>query len=313
MDKFVSAEYIEKIAELKNITAAADKLEMSQPALSARLKKTEDQLGISIFDRSKQPLELTEAGRVYLEYVDKFSALNKEFMEHISDLENLRRGTLTIGGASFFNISYLPEAVSVFADKYPGIDIEIIDGKIPEISVKAFNGMIDLFIAHPMERDDRFEYERLFQERIFICVPRQWPVNEIIRDREIPVESIMEKGEESRTLDFRLLKDLPFVLLKEDQHIGCVMNRLFEKYGFQPRHPVCVEQTMTSYALTLAGVGISLMTESCIKNSGFRDFPCFYMAEPELCRRDIHVVYPKSRHLSKASGEFIKILKSTLK
>lgn len=101
MDKFISAEYIETIAEMKNITAAAEKLEMSQPALSARLKKTEELLGTSIFDRSRQPLELTEAGKLYLRYANKLTALNKEFMKHISDIENLRRGALTIGEPAF--------------------------------------------------------------------------------------------------------------------------------------------------------------------------------------------------------------------
>ena len=69
---------------------------------------------------------------------------------------------------------------------------------------------------------------------------------------------------------------------------------------------------MTSYALTLAGVGISLMTESCIRNSRFSQFPRFYLTEPELCARDIYVVYPANRYMSRAAKEFIEVLKKTL-
>src|SRR5699024_10211690 len=162
-----------------------EKLDMSQPALSARLKKAEEQLGTAIFDRSRQPLELTEAGKVYLEYAEKMDALNREFNRHISDLEDMRRGRLTIGGASSLNVSSLTEAVNVFMKKYPGIDIEIIDDNIPEISVKPFNGMIDLFIAHPMEFDERFCYEKLFSERIYVCVPRDWEINDVLKEKEI--------------------------------------------------------------------------------------------------------------------------------
>lgn len=318
MDKFVSAGYIETIAEMKNISAAAEKLDMSQPALSARLKKTEEQLGTAIFDRSRQPLELTEAGKVYLEYAEKMDALNREFNRHISDLEDMRRGSLTIGGASSFNVSYLPEAVSVFLKKYPGIDIEIIDDNIPEISVKAFNGMIDLFIAHPMEFDERFCYEKLFSERIYVCVPRDWEINDALKEKEIQPETIMrgrEAGaaqETSELIDLTVLKYMPFVMLRDDQHIGLLMNELFERCGFEPIRKVCVEQTMTSYALTLAGVGISLMTESCIRNSRFSQFPRFYLTEPELCARDIYVVYPANRYMSRAAKEFIEVLKKTL-
>ncbi len=323
MDKFVSAEYIEMIAEMKNISAAAEKLDMSQPALSARLKKAEEQLGTAIFDRSRQPLELTEAGKVYLEYAGKFSALSKEFNRHISDLENMRRGRLTIGGASSFNVSYLPDAVSVFLTKYPGIDIEIVDDNIPEISVKAFNGMIDLFIAHPMEFDERFSYEKLFSERIFVCVPRNWEINGELEGKEVSPEDIIgEKADrrdagvaltDAEPIDFTIFRNMPFVMLREDQHIGMVMNELFRRGGFEPIRKVSVEQTMTSYALTLAGVGISLMTESCIRNSRFSEFPRFYLTEPGLCTRDIYVVYPRGRYMSRAAKEFIAVLKETLK
>ena len=313
-DKFHAAAYIAAIAEMKNISAAAEKLNMSQPALSARLKKTEEQIGAAVFDRSKQPLELTDAGRAYLEYAEKIAAVDREFEQRISDMENLQCGSLVIGGASSFNVSYYPKAVGEFLGRYPNIDAEIIDGNIPEISVKAFNGEIDLFTAHPMEFDDSFCYEKLFSERIYVCVPREWNINEKLKEKEIPYGQIIEGGREVsyETIDFSVFRDLPFIMLREDQHIGMVMNRLFEKYGFEPKRHVCVEQTMTSYALTTAGVGISLMTESCIRNSGFGDFPRFYLTDPDMCRRDIYVVYPKHRYMSRAAREFIGILKDTL-
>lgn len=313
MDKFIGSEYIAAIAETKSISAAAEMLDVSQPALSIRLKKIEEQLGVFIFDRSKQPLELTEEGRLYLEYADRISAVNREFMQRISDIENMRQGKLTLGGASFFNVSYLPKAASIFAKKYPGIDIEIIDGKIPEIAVKALNGMIDVFIAHPMEMDERFHYEKLFNEKIFVCVPQDWEINQYLKDNEISIEDINDsyKNHKYKTIDLKVFKNMPFVILKEDQHIGLLMHKLFEKYKISPIHKICVEQTMTSYALTLAGAGISLMTESCIRNSRFKDFPKFYMADPDICFREIYVVYPKNRYLSKASSEFIEILKSS--
>ena len=316
MEKFTSAAYIETIAEMKNISAAAEKLDMSQPALSARLRKTEEQLGTAIFDRSKKPLELTEAGRVYLDYADRFAALERELHQQITDIEEMRKGSLTIGGASFFNVSYYPKAVGAFLKKHPGIDMEIVDGKIPEISVKAYNGSVDLFIAHPMEFDERFCYEKLFNEKIFLCVPGDWEINDELKDFEVRPETIMGRDGSDRgdmpVMDFSVLSGLPFVMLNEDQHIGTVMNGLFEKYGFEPVRCVTAEQTMTSYALTLAGVGISLITESCIRNSGFHDSPKFYLTEPELCSRDIYAVYPKNRYMSRAAREFISILKDTL-
>ena len=99
MDYFSSANYIKAIADARNISAAAEKIGISQPALSAFLKKLEEQLGVILFDRTKQPLTLTEAGRIYLEYAVKYEALQHEFNQHINDIEGLQRGKLIIAGA----------------------------------------------------------------------------------------------------------------------------------------------------------------------------------------------------------------------
>lgn len=294
MDTFASSNYIKTIADLNSISAAAEKLGISQPALSAYLKKQEEQLGVVLFDRSRQPLALTEAGKIYLEFAGKLSSLKKEFIQHIDDLENMKKGELIIGGASFFNVTYLPKAVSCYSKKYPGINMEIVDGKIPEIAMKAFNGQIDIFITPEASDNDRFHYEKLLEEKIYLCVPGAWKID-------------------GDSTDFRTFKNMLFVVLKEDQHIGRIMKALFEKYDFVPEQQIVVEQTMTSFSLTLAGVGISLITESCIKNSHFNSGSYqLFMVDPQICVREIFAAYPKNKYLSKATEEFINVLKENI-
>lgn len=319
MDNFSSAKYILAIADAKNISAAAEKLGISQPALSAQLRKIEAQLGIVLFDRTKHPLEITEAGAVYLEYAQRHQLLNREFSQHMADLENLTRGRLSIGGAGSFNVSYLPSAVAEFSKRYPGVEIEIIDGNIPDIMSKAIDGEMDLFIAPPRKQDDRLQYEALLKEKILLCVPPEWQINETLQAWRIPTEVVLQRGSGGADgeaafpqADFRAFKDCPFILLKEDQHIGQIMAQLFAKYGFRPKKSTLAEQTMTSYSLTLAGVGVSLMTESTIRSSNFKEFPAFYMVDEEICKREMYAVYSRQKYLSRAAGEFIRILKETL-
>lgn len=302
MDK-LTTNYVKAIAEARNISVAADNLGISQPALSAYLKKLESQIGTVLFERSKKPLVLTEAGKVYLQYADKAEALNKEFLQHLSDVEQLRSGNLTIGGASFFNVTYIPKAVAKFIAKYPGIDVEIIDGKVPEISMKALNGKIDLFITPTADDAERFFYEKLLEEKIFICVPAQWEINRRLGKCRRDGYRVLDKE------DFELLKSRIFICLHQTQHIGKKMEEIFERYDFDPESTVIVEQTMTSLALTRAGIGVSLITESTIENSNLRDYPCMYLADEEICSREVFAAYPKNKHLARATAEFIEILK----
>lgn len=339
MECFSFAKYIQAIADARNISAAADQLGISQPALSTQLKKLEDHLGTLLFDRTKQPLEMTDAGRVYLRYALRYQALYNELMQHISDIGDLQQGHLSVGGAGSFNVSYLPNAVAEFTSRYPGIEFEVVDGNIPDISIKALNGQVDLFITPPWKQDERFQYEELLQEKIFLCVPPQWPINEGLKRWQIPLECVLGGGVHKQEMqdgsqgslkqqaqgkentafvpipqvDFTRFADLPFVLLKEDQHIGHVMATLFEKYGFEPQQYTVTEQTMTSYSLTLAGVGASLMTESTIRNSVYGRYPILYMADREICQRTMYVAYSKHKYLSGAAARFVEILKAALK
>jgi len=317
MNCFSSAKYIQAIAETGNISTAAEQLKISQPALSAQLKKLENELGTALFDRTKHPLEITEAGKIYLEYAARFQTMNKEFTQHLADLNELKRGKLTIGGAVSFNVSYLPKTIAEFAEKYPGIELDIVDGSIPEIVSKTLNGQIDLFIASTFDPDDRLNYEELLEERIFLCVPSGWALNDRLKEWQIPVETIMEGRYDSEkdipVADFTAFIDSTFILLNRDQQIGYTMNSLFDRYNFKPKKAIMAEQTMTSYSLTIAGVGVSLMTESTIRQSNLKDHPTFYMVDPEICRRKLYVVHSAQRYISVATKAFMDMLEKNLK
>ena len=175
--------YIKAIAEMRSISAAAESLGISQPALSAHLKKTEAEVGAVLFDRSRQPLELTEAGQAYLNYLERTHSLEKELEQTIADIEGLETGSLTIGGAGFFNIAYIPRAVGAFAKDYPGVNIEIVDGNVPFLATEALKGRLDLFITPDADEPDRFVYEELLKERVYLAVPADWKINASFADK----------------------------------------------------------------------------------------------------------------------------------
>ncbi|MDD6311601.1 MAG: LysR family transcriptional regulator [Firmicutes bacterium] len=301
MDNKSSGEYFKAIAEVKSISIAAENLGISQPALSAYLKKKEKELDAKLFDRSKQPIELTEVGQAYLDYLNKLQGLQSELNQNIADIEGLKKGKLRVGGASFFNVAYIPRAVAEFAKLYQGVEIEIVDGTVPELTTAAHNGILDLFITPIADEDDRFEYEKLLDEKIYIAVPKEWDINKKI------------KGQKLTKSEFEELCENTFVVLKNSQHIGKKMEAIFNYYGCRPAHTITAEQTMTTLALTQSGVGVSLITESSINNVKLKELPALYIANEEICTRAMFIARPMNKYLSKAAAEFIRILKAVNK
>lgn len=312
--------YILTVAQCGNISKAAEQLGISQPALSAHVKKIEEQMGIVIFDRTVKPLGLTEAGELYVSYLKKKQDLDKTLREQLSDLDDLKWGSLVIGGASFFNVSYFPKAIAEFSRRYPNVDIKVVDGSMPGITQMAVDHELDLFIAPPWNMDERCNYEKIFNEKIFLCVPEQFEINEELKEYRVPADVVMlgetdqwaaSKGDKAN-VDIGRFKGQPFIRLGENQHIGNIMAQLFQRHGFQPEGCISAQQTMTSYGLTLAGVGISLITESSIRNGHMDRHPAFYMIDRDLGNRDMFVAYSRHKYLSNAAKEFIDILKKSL-
>ena len=322
-----TSNYIKKIAQAKSISVAADQLGISQPALSSYLKKVEGELGVVLFDRSRQPLELTEAGRVYLDYLDEVVVRQKELMKNLSDINDLKTGSLTVGGASFFNVAYLPKAIAAFASENPGIDIEIVDDRVPRLEAMAQKGLLDLFITPINDEPERFVYEELLEEDVFLAVPTEWEVNRQLSRKAVACpcgdsravensDSWAVEDSDARAVpltreEFACLCRETFIVLKSDQDIGRKMQALFASYGCRPDRVITAGQTMTSLALTQSGVGVSLITESSLRNCHLQRPPALYLADSDICRRRMFIAYPRNKYLSQASRELIRILRES--
>ena len=96
---FQGKEYIYKVFKEQSFSRAAKEMYISQPSLSASVRRVEEKVGAPLFDRSTKPLSLTECGEKYIEAVEKMMAAEEEFREYISDWEGLKTGTLTVGGS----------------------------------------------------------------------------------------------------------------------------------------------------------------------------------------------------------------------
>ena len=89
-------DYVYEVYKEKSFSAAAKNLYVSQPALSSSIKKIESRLGITIFDRSSQPISLTDEGKVYVEAIEKIMSIKKGLETRLSDINKLKTGHITV-------------------------------------------------------------------------------------------------------------------------------------------------------------------------------------------------------------------------
>ena len=149
---FQGMEYVYEVYKQKSFSKAAAKLYISQPSLSANVKRIEKKVGYPLFDRSTKPLELTECGKQYIHAVHQIMTATTEFETFINDFGELRTGSLHFGGSNFFSSWGLPPLLARFSAKYPDLEISLVEAKSRELVKLLQDSQID-FILDNKELD----------------------------------------------------------------------------------------------------------------------------------------------------------------
>ena len=103
---FSSMKYVYEVYKERSFSKAAQNLYVSQPSLSATIKKTEDKIGAQIFDRSTNPIQLTDVGKQYIKSLEEIMDIQNSFDNYVNNLNELKTGQLAIGGQQLLYFLY---------------------------------------------------------------------------------------------------------------------------------------------------------------------------------------------------------------
>jgi DNA-binding transcriptional LysR family regulator len=156
-------------AEL-NFLRAAERLHLSQPALSQTIKQLEMHLGLQLFYRDTRSVQLTAAGALILDDVLDFLNRYQIFLNRTRDIAKGRRGTLKVGYLIGAAVDLVPSIIRVFSAQFPDVNIVLseYDFGAPEAGIRS--GM-DVSILRPPIDEDGLDLVKLLEESCVACVP----------------------------------------------------------------------------------------------------------------------------------------------
>ena len=158
------------------MTRAAERLGISQPALSQQLRRLEYDLQAVLLERSKRGVTPTSAGQAFLPYAQRVLRELREARVVMSEVEGLERGHLTIGTVQSVNINLMPRVVAEFGKRYPGVSINIRELASDRIEPQLARGEFDVGIGFLWEQQPDFVTEPLFREELMLVVPDTHPL-----------------------------------------------------------------------------------------------------------------------------------------
>ena len=302
MDAELYNRYIICAYECGGLTKAAEKLGITQPALSAGLGSMEKRLGFKIFNRRSIPMQLTAEGEIYMDYLYRNEKLREDYKKKIADLNGKVNEKLIIGGPVAYVESLLADAVVKFHAENPECKICIKNAPMPELVHMVKKGQVDCFISTSDKVDEGIKQVPIRKEKIYLCVPKAWEINEALK------KAISSDKKAEWTLDYNLLDGQEYIFLEENQPLQRETMRFFKKYNIRPKNSICVNQVSAGLRLASRGIGIVFASDDALAGNGENEDLCIYPLEQSIFGRKIYFAYDGERYMSYRCHKLMKLL-----
>ncbi len=305
---FTNKDYVLAIYREGSFSRAAEKLYISQPSLSATIKRLESKLSMPIFNRSTIPVTLTDIGKVYVKYALEFEKSEHDFEKYVLDITGLATGTIRIGGSSLFSSFMLPEMISEFNKKYPKIKFEMSEGNTKDLINKLNNSELDIIIDNTEINEDDIHPTEYTTECMILAVPQRLEINERLKDFRLSAKDIQNNKHLKKQLkvDIEHFKDETFILLNRENDTGKRALNIFKNHDISPDIAFFLDQQVTAFNISLTGMGISFVSDTLVKSINSKQPVYYYILSDEDIYRKIYFYKKNDRYLSVTCKRFIE-------
>ena len=277
--------YFLAIAEEEQITGASKKLNKAQPPLSQQLKNLEDELGVKLVERGSRKIKLTEAGQILRNRAEQILELTEATFKELKDFNSGLQGTLSIGTVSSSGATLLPQRISNFNEKYPGINFEIWEGNTYKILEILNSGVIEIGIVRTPFSVENIEALYLTPE---------------------PMVAVMNSklywNEDKNYIYLTELKDRPLIIYRRFEKI--ILDACKEK-DFEPNIFCKNDDARTTLLWADAGMGIGIVPKSAVALIKSSSLKYKEIREPSL-ETQIAAIWMKNRYISTAAKHFLE-------
>lgn len=307
---FRNMEYIYAVYKQGSFSAAAQSLFVTQPCLSAMVKKTEEQLGVPIFDRKAKPLCLTEYGERYISYIENLQAMENDWEQYLNDVRGLRTGKLNIGANNIFASYVLPGLIHKFTELYPGLQVQMTEGNISYLEDALMRGAIDLVLDNCTLNPDLFQPHILGCEHLLLAVHRSFCKDDCFASSRLTYEDVLANRHiDSKTLatPLQAFTHMPFIALRTGNDTRFRMDTLFCNAQVKPNIQLEVDQLATAYNIACSKLGATLVSDTLICKAPPNPEMDFYKLDTTTAIRPIYLYHKRSRYISLAMQKFWEV------
>jgi len=227
-------------ADLGSFSRAAERLGLSQPALSQQIRDLETLLGLRLLDRTTRRVDLTAAGRSFRDQTTPALTALDRATEAAQGRARLRSGQLRVASPPLLAATILPRAIAGFGALHPGLTLTLSDIGTEDILADLREGRADIGIGTFPPGQPDLDHRPLIRDALMLFTPPGHPLTAIAPD-------------------WADVADYPLITLTRGSGIRLLVELGFDRAGLAPRPAQEVTQITTALALVAAGLGVAIL------------------------------------------------------
>ncbi len=279
------------VAKCGSLTRAAQELYISQPAVSQSIKQLENQLGVSLFNRTHRGMELSSAGgKLIFGCVEEAINLLDEAESKISELKNTATGTIKIGATDSIFSHVLADKIAAYNEEFPAVKLELISSTSPDTLEKLKEGRCDIaFVNLPLEDEGvKFVGTVSHLSDVFVAGEKYG----YLKDQIIPLKRLQE---------------FPLLMIEENTVARRALYNFTQNLGIELNPDIEVANWDFMLKLAIKGMGIGCIpSEYCADQLASGEL-FEVKTDPSLPVRGVGIALPKNVAVSYALKKFIAL------
>jgi DNA-binding transcriptional LysR family regulator len=273
------------VSQLSGFTRAADRLHLTQSAVSLLVRELESQLSVRLFDRTTRAVRLTDAGRELYPFAEKAIAELQAGIDNTRDLLAKKRGRVVVAAPPLIASHLLPPLVVRFREANPGVAVVLRDLLADEILTRVASGEVDFGIGTFHRLGDGLESQTLARDSLLLVAPKG--------------HALARK----RRLRWRDLRGEPLIALDRHSSLRHLVDRTLESAGGESVPAYEVSFITTAIGMVESGLGVAVLPSYILLSARRSRVETRSIVDP-VVEREISIVTRAGKSLSPAASDF---------
>ncbi len=277
--------YFKTVARLEHFRLAAEKLNISQPSLSAAMANLEEELSVVLFEKDGRNIKLTNSGKIFLKYVENSLAVLEEGIEKVT---NIKKSSIAIAYVFPLSTEYIPKLIKNFINTGKEVEFSLKQELTSEIMNGIKNLKYDLGFCSKVESEKDIVFEPVIEQEIVLIVHKN---HLLAKKKEVNLKNI---------------EGYDFITYIKDSGLGQFLNHIFKNNKINPKIKFECENEQEIAGLVSQDFGIAVVGKTpLLEHTDLMQIKIKDLKE----KRYIYLAYLKNKPLKPHIRKFIEYVK----